>query len=53
MRDLTKRSHKAKKPAVDDVTFGVDHWSTFALIGPNGAGKMTTLARIRGVEQPN
>lgn len=53
VRELTKRYAKAKKPAVDNVTFGVDHGSTFALIGPNGAGKTTTLACIRGVEKPN
>lgn len=53
VRELTKRYAKAKRPAVDDVTFGVDHGSTFALIGPNGAGKTTTLACIRGVEKPN
>lgn len=53
VRDLTKQYRKAKKPAVDDVTFGVDHGNTFALIGPNGAGKTTTLACIRGVEKPN
>lgn len=53
VRELTKRYRKAKKPAVDDVTFGVDYGNTFALIGPNGAGKTTTLACIRGVEKPN
>lgn len=53
VQELTKRYHKAPKPAVDNVSFGVDHGDTFALIGPNGAGKTTTLACIRGVEVPN
>lgn len=39
--------------AVQNVSFGVGHGTTFALLGPNGAGKSTTIGLIRGDVRPS
>ena len=49
VKDLMKKYDRKSRPAVEDVSFGVNVGETFALIGPNGAGKTTMLACIRGV----
>ena len=41
---LVKRYRKAKRNAVDGVSFGVGSGEFFALLGPNGAGKTTTIS---------
>jgi ABC-2 type transport system ATP-binding protein len=41
---LVKRYRKAKRNAVDGITFDVPAGEFFALLGPNGAGKTTTLS---------
>jgi len=41
---LVKRYHKAKKNAVDDISFDVMPGEFFAFLGPNGAGKTTTIS---------
>jgi ABC-2 type transport system ATP-binding protein len=41
---LVKRYHKAKKNAVNDISFAVMPGEFFAFLGPNGAGKTTTIS---------
>ena len=40
---LVKRYRKAKRNAVDGISFDVRAGEFFALLGPNGAGKTTTI----------
>ncbi len=44
VEDLVKRYRKAKRNAVDGISFDVAGGEFFALLGPNGAGKTTTLS---------
>ena len=41
---LVKRYRKAKRDAVDGISFTVGAGEFFALLGPNGAGKTTTIS---------
>jgi ABC-2 type transport system ATP-binding protein len=41
---LVKRYRKAKRNAVDGISFEVGAGEFFALLGPNGAGKTTTIS---------
>jgi ABC-2 type transport system ATP-binding protein len=41
---LVKHYKKAKKNAVDDISFDVKEGEFFAFLGPNGAGKTTTIS---------
>ena len=41
---LVKRYRKAKRNAVDGISFDVRAGEFFALLGPNGAGKTTTIS---------
>jgi ABC-type multidrug transport system ATPase subunit len=41
---LVKRYRKAKRNAIDGISFDVAGGEFFALLGPNGAGKTTTLS---------
>lgn len=38
--------------AVDNVSFGVERGTLFALLGPSGCGKTTTLRMVAGFEEP-
>jgi len=40
-------------PAVDHVTFDVEHGELVVLLGPSGCGKTTTLRMIAGLEEPD
>ncbi|HEX3082790.1 MAG TPA: ABC transporter ATP-binding protein [Candidatus Saccharimonadia bacterium] len=44
VENLVKRYAKAKKNAVDGVSFDVMPGELFAFLGPNGAGKTTTIS---------
>ena len=44
VEDLVKRYRKAKRNAVDGISFDVGAGEFFALLGPNGAGKTTTIS---------
>jgi len=44
VENLVKQYKKAKKPAVDGVSFTVEAGELFAFLGPNGAGKTTTIS---------
>lgn len=44
VKNLVKRYKKAKRNAVDGITFSIKKGSFFALLGPNGAGKTTTVS---------
>jgi len=43
---------RARKTALDDVTFSVRGGTIFALLGPNGAGKSTTIHLLLGFLNP-
>ena len=45
---LVKRYRKAKRNAVDGISFDVRAGEFFALLGPNGAGKTTTIDALTG-----
>jgi len=44
VQHLEKRYRKAKRNAVDGISFEVAAGDFFALLGPNGAGKTTTIS---------
>ncbi len=44
VKNLVKRYKKAKKNAVDDISFSVSEGDFFSFLGPNGAGKTTTVS---------
>jgi len=44
VENLVKRYKKAKKNAVDNISFSVEKGEFFAFLGPNGAGKTTTIS---------
>ncbi len=43
VKDLHKTYRKARRPAVDALTFAVEAGAIYAFVGPNGAGKTTTI----------
>jgi ABC-2 type transport system ATP-binding protein len=52
VRDLVKRYRKARRNAVDGISFDVEAGELFALLGPNGAGKTTTISILTTVLAP-
>jgi ABC-2 type transport system ATP-binding protein len=52
VEDLVKRYRKAKRNAVDGISFDVAASEFFALLGPNGAGKTTTLSILTTTLSP-
>ncbi len=46
VNNLRKTYRKAKRPAVDHLTFAVEEGAIYAFVGPNGAGKTTTIRII-------
>ena len=52
VHELTHRYHRAKRPAVDRLSFVVARGEILGLLGPNGAGKTTTLHALLGLLQP-
>ncbi|MBV9602345.1 MAG: ABC transporter ATP-binding protein [Chloroflexi bacterium] len=52
-RGLAKEFPGNPAPAVDDVSFDVEHGELLVLLGPSGCGKTTTLRMIAGLEEPD
>src|SRR5204863_6255700 len=50
LRDISKRYEGSREPAVDGVSFTVEHGELFVLLGPSGCGKSTILRMIAGLE---
>jgi ABC-2 type transport system ATP-binding protein len=50
---LVKRYRKAKRNAVDGISFSVGKGEFFALLGPNGAGKTTTISILTTTLAPS
>ncbi|HEX2469149.1 MAG TPA: ABC transporter ATP-binding protein [Candidatus Limnocylindrales bacterium] len=50
---LVKRYRKAKRNAVDGISFSVADGEFFALLGPNGAGKTTTISILTTTLAPS
>ena len=46
VEDLRKTYRKAKRPALDGLSFDVEEGAVYAFVGPNGAGKTTTISII-------
>ncbi len=42
----------AAPPALDDISFRVDHGDFVAIVGPSGSGKTTLLRCIAGLMHP-
>jgi ABC-type multidrug transport system ATPase subunit len=45
---LRKKFSRMPRPAVDDLTVGIEAGTCFALLGPNGAGKTTAINMLTG-----
>jgi ABC-2 type transport system ATP-binding protein len=52
VEDLVKCYKKARRNAVDGVSFSVPAGSLFALLGPNGAGKTTVISILTTTLSP-
>ena len=53
IEDLSKQYNYDGKPAVDELTFGLEQGECFALLGVTGAGKTTTFKCLTGEEVPD
>jgi ABC-type Fe3+/spermidine/putrescine transport system ATPase subunit len=51
VRDIVKRFNRV--PAVDGVSFELEHGAVLTLLGPSGCGKTTTLRMVAGFERPD
>ncbi len=52
VRELTYRYPRARRPAVDALSFSVASGEIVGLLGPNGAGKTTTIHAVLGLIEP-
>lgn len=50
---LVKKYPGRDNPAVDDLSFSVNHGEVFGFLGPNGAGKTTTLGILTTRVRPS
>ena len=53
IQNLTKIFKNATEPAVNAVSFSINHHEIFGLLGPNGAGKTTTISILCGLFPPS
>jgi ABC-2 type transport system ATP-binding protein len=51
--ELVKRYSAGAPPAVDGLSFHVDHGEVYALLGPNGSGKSTTIGVLATLLRPD
>jgi iron(III) transport system ATP-binding protein len=52
-KHLVKTFDDNRFPAVDDISFSMQHGEILTLVGPSGCGKTTTLRLIAGLAQPD
>ena len=50
---LVRRFSGVERPAVDDVSLGVEQGEVVSLVGPSGCGKSTTLRMVAGLDFPD
>jgi peptide/nickel transport system ATP-binding protein len=53
VRNLTVRYRGRDEPAVDDVSFDIQHGETVALIGESGCGKSSTASAVLRLRRPD
>jgi peptide/nickel transport system ATP-binding protein len=52
VRNLTVRYRGSRQPAVDDVSFDIQHGETVALVGESGCGKSSTALAVLHLRRP-
>ncbi len=52
LEGVSKKFPQSARPALQDVSFGVEHGEIFTLLGESGSGKTTLLRLIAGFEAP-
>ena len=50
--NLSKTYRGSERPALDDLSLGIDSGAFFGLLGPNGAGKSTLISILCGLFAP-
>lgn len=52
IQNLSKTFKNTSEPAVNGISFSINHNEIFGLLGPNGAGKTTTISILCGLFPP-
>ena len=50
---VTYRYRGAQRPAIDDLSFGVEGGTVLGIVGPNGSGKTTLFRLLLGFARPD